>query len=300
MQKTVAKMAIVFAPLALIFSPLLLFPFLIPLYLFGAFVTLLMFALYYWSKKAFTYYINSHSVRVSKHWIFGNYDRQLTFDKIQDVHLNQGIIAKAFRCGSLAFVTTTGLEVGYRVVGGGAATRRANAGVGFARPIMLRGAGNTFMDISNPASVRETLMNSLTEWRDVFQQQKIAQSTRDIAASLSSVAQRSTPQPAQPTLTSGPSMADLERLSKLKSLLDAGVISKDEFESQKNSILQPTKTPQGTQSISATSCLDDELYTYIMRHGGKISLSTTANDLGISAEQVKGSIQRLRQSHRLK
>jgi uncharacterized membrane protein len=40
-------------------------------------------------------------------------------------------------------------------------------------------------------------------------------------------------------METGPSMEDLERLSKLKSLLDSGVITKEEFESQKSLVLHP-------------------------------------------------------------
>ncbi len=40
--------------------------------------------------------------------------------------------------------------------------------------------------------------------------------------------------------TGGTSMEDLERLAKLKSLLDQGVITKDEFEAQKNRIMNPS------------------------------------------------------------
>jgi len=42
----------------------------------------------------------------------GNYVRELTFDQIRDVHVMQGILARAMNCGSIAFVTTSMLEVG--------------------------------------------------------------------------------------------------------------------------------------------------------------------------------------------
>jgi hypothetical protein len=43
----------------------------------------------------------------------------MTFDEVRDVHVKQGIIARAFKCGSIVFVTTAGLEVGYVGVGAG-------------------------------------------------------------------------------------------------------------------------------------------------------------------------------------
>lgn len=49
--------------------------------------------------------------------------------------------------------------------------------------------------------------------------------------------------------TGGISTEDLDKLAKLKSLLDSKVISKEDFELQKNKILQPSK--QGPSSIEA-------------------------------------------------
>jgi len=54
--------------------------------------------------------------------VFGSYIREITFDQIRDIHVMQGLLARRFNCGSLVFITTTGLEVGYR--GGGTAVGR--------------------------------------------------------------------------------------------------------------------------------------------------------------------------------
>jgi len=70
-------------------------------------------AFYLYWKWAHTYYVKENGVLITRSWIFGTYQREITFDKIQDVHVRQGIIAKAFKCGSVVFVTATGLEVGY-------------------------------------------------------------------------------------------------------------------------------------------------------------------------------------------
>jgi predicted Zn-ribbon and HTH transcriptional regulator len=186
MRKTAAKMLAIFILLSLIFSPLLLFP---SLYFLGAVLTLLFFVAYYFSKNAFTYYLTSNSVRISKSWVFGNYDRQITFDKIQDIYVKQGIFARRFECGSLVFVTTTGLEVGYTIAGG--------TGGRFATPQVAESKGNKFSDIQGPANVREILMNKLADWRNVFQQQKIATSTQKMATSLERIEERSTVQPSK-------------------------------------------------------------------------------------------------------
>jgi uncharacterized membrane protein YdbT with pleckstrin-like domain len=183
MRKTAAKILVVLILLTLVFSPLLFF---FPsLYLLGAFLTLIICIVSYFSKNAFKYYITPNSVRISKSWVFGSGDREITLDKIQDVYVNQGIIARRFKCGSLVFVTTTGLEVGYTIAGGAAEEEGVGAGGGFATPQIVESARNTFMDIQNPASVREILMNRLTEWRSVFQQQKIATSVQKMATGTS-------------------------------------------------------------------------------------------------------------------
>lgn len=38
------------------------------------------------------------SVRIEKSWVFGNYTRELTFDQISDIYVNQGILARMFDC----------------------------------------------------------------------------------------------------------------------------------------------------------------------------------------------------------
>jgi hypothetical protein len=91
----------------------------------------------------------------------------------------QGILARIFNCGSLVFVTSTGLEVGY-VGGGAAAGRGVVIGGGGVSPTVVKGKGNMFWDILEPGKAREVLMGKLTEWREVFQQQKIASSVEKI------------------------------------------------------------------------------------------------------------------------
>ncbi|MEM0246991.1 MAG: hypothetical protein QXH02_07295 [Desulfurococcaceae archaeon] len=34
-----------------------------------------------------------NSVIITRDWVFGRYQREITFDKIQDVHVQQGILA---------------------------------------------------------------------------------------------------------------------------------------------------------------------------------------------------------------
>jgi uncharacterized membrane protein YdbT with pleckstrin-like domain len=114
LKKTVVKFVCVFVVATILLSFIFVFfPLFIPLWLAFFFI---FFLFYYFNKRAFTYFITDKSVRVEKSWVFGNYFREITFDQIRDVHIMQGILARIFNCGSLVFVTSTGLEVGY--VGG--------------------------------------------------------------------------------------------------------------------------------------------------------------------------------------
>jgi hypothetical protein len=90
----------------------------------------------------------------------------------------QEILARIFNCGSLIFITSTWLEVGY--VGGGAtAGRGVVIGGGGVSPTVVKGKRNMFWDILEPGKAREVLMGKLTEWREVFQQQKLQLPRKD-------------------------------------------------------------------------------------------------------------------------
>jgi hypothetical protein len=135
----------------------------------------------------------------------------------------QGVLARFFNCGSLVFITSTGLEVGY-VGGGAAAGRGVIIGGGGVSPTVVKGRGNMFWDIPEPGKAREILMGKLTEWREVFQQQKIA-------TSVEKMMERTIPQ--QPVTET---VAD--KLEKLKKLLDTGAITKEEYEKAKQKLLE--------------------------------------------------------------
>lgn len=207
MKKTLVKFVIIFVILSVLLAPL------ISLWIIMA---ILFFAFYYPSKNSFTYHIKNNSVKIEKSWVFGNYMREITFDKILDIHLNQGILARKFNCGSLIFVTRTGLEVG-RIV--------SNDG-GRMTPVIIKSRDNTFWDILEPEKVRELLMKQLTEWRLVYQQQNIAASQRNMAVSLEKIAGE-----AQPVVSIS------EELIKLKNLYDNGSITKEEYEKAKQKML---------------------------------------------------------------
>ena len=81
-----------------------------------------------------------------------------------------------------------------------------------------------FWDIPEPGKAREILMGKLTEWREVFQQQKIA-------TSVEKMTERTIPQ--QPVTET---IAD--KLEKLKKLLDIGAITKEEYEKAKQKLLE--------------------------------------------------------------
>jgi hypothetical protein len=223
LKKTIVKFVCVFVVATILLSFIFVFyPLLVPLWLAFSFIS---FLFYYFNKRAFTYFITDKSVRVEKSWIFGNYVREITFDQIRDVHVMQGILARVFNCGSLVFVTSTGLEVGY-VGGGAAAGRGVIIGGGGVSPTVVKGRGNMFWDILEPGKAREVLMGKLTEWREVFQQQKIA-------VSVEKMAEKTTLPPQQLTTET---VAD--KLEKLKKLLDTGAITKEEYEKAKKKLLE--------------------------------------------------------------
>ncbi|MEM3714003.1 MAG: SHOCT domain-containing protein, partial [Nitrososphaeria archaeon] len=78
----------------------------------------------------------------------------------------------------------------------------------------------------DPGKAREILMGKLTEWREVYQQQKIA-------VSVEKMAERTAPSTQQPTAET---IAD--KLEKLKKLLDTGAITKKEYEKAKKKLLK--------------------------------------------------------------
>ncbi|MEM2315100.1 MAG: SHOCT domain-containing protein, partial [Candidatus Nezhaarchaeales archaeon] len=77
-----------------------------------------------------------------------------------------------------------------------------------------------FMDVKFPEHVGELIAKKLVEWREVFQQRKIATAVERIT---------------EKTTTMGASIA--EELAKLKELLDKGVITREEFEKAKKKLL---------------------------------------------------------------
>jgi len=222
-RKTIVKAAIIYFVIAFILTLLLFWAPEALLVLLAAYTLIawVFIALYLYWKWAHTYYVKENSVLITRSWIFGTYQREITFDKIQDVHVRQGIIAKAFKCGSVVFVTTTGLEVGYVGVG----ARRRGVGAGGAAPTLITGAHNSFLDVRFPENVREVVMNKLIAWREVFQQQKIASAVEKMA------------EKAVPYTSPTPRASIAEEIIKLKRLLDEGVITSEEFERAKKKLL---------------------------------------------------------------
>lgn len=219
-KKTIVKAIIIYVLLSLLFIWLFT---LVPLvFVIYTIIAWLFIAFYVYWKKAHTYYVKENSVLITRSWVFGTYRRELTFDRLHDVHVQQGLLARLFKCGSVVFVTTAGLEVGYVGAGGGGLASRGGVvvGGGGALPVLLRGAWNSFMDVRLPEHVSELIVKKLVEWREVFQQRKIATAVERMA---------------ERTTTAGTSIA--EELAKLKELLDKGVITREEFEKAKKKLL---------------------------------------------------------------
>lgn len=206
--KTIVKAVIIYV----LFSLLLIW--FLPLWLVSSIVYWLIILIYIYWKRAHTYYVRANSILITRDWIFGRYQREITYDKIQDVHIMQGLLARLMKCGSVVFVTTTGLEVGYTAVGVGKGIYG-----GVARPALQKGSWNTFLDVPFPEAVREIIMNKLVTWRETFQQQRIAAAVERLAQ---------VPHGAV-------SIAD--ELAKLKQLLDQGVITREEYEAAKKKLI---------------------------------------------------------------
>ena len=94
--------------------------------------------------------------------VFRTYAREITLDQIRGVNVFQGML-RLSKCGSVTFVTTTGLEVDYTGVGVG---RRIRSGL--IAPILVKYRGNMFWDVKDPHPVREKVISLLVERREVF------------------------------------------------------------------------------------------------------------------------------------
>lgn len=211
-KKTIVKAFILYIIVSLFFIWTIIFaPHAFLIYTISIWIIV---AFYIYWKKAHTYYVMENSVLITRDWVFGKYQREITFDRIQDVHIQQGLLARMFKCGSVVFVTSSGLEVGYVVSGGGEYVY-----AGKAIPRLVRGAWNSFIDIRFPEEVRELIMKKIIAWREVFQQQRIAEAVERIASKTTST------------------LSISEELARLKELLDKGVITKEEYEKAKKKLL---------------------------------------------------------------
>jgi len=223
MRKTVVKFMLLFAAATLLLLPLwAAAPVLYAVFALASFAS---FPIYYYWKSAHTYYVKESSILIARSWVFGTYQREITLDRVQDVHVQQGLLARAFKCGSVVFTTTTGLEVGYRVAGGGGGGRVAVGG-GRAEPVLLRASRNAFLDVPHPERVRELALERLVVWREVFQQQRIAAALeKEVEAK---------PEREEKTKT----LSVVDELLKLKRLLDEGAITREEYEELKRRLLE--------------------------------------------------------------
>jgi len=63
--------------------------------------------------------------------------------------------------------------------------------------------------------------------------------------------------------------------------------------------LKPKPTVKHVPIEIPESEIDDIVFNYIVQHGGTISISEAARDLNLTQEDLKASIERLRQAHKL-
>ena len=155
--------------------------------------------------------------------VFRTYAREITLDQIRGVNVFQGML-RLSKCGSVTFVTTTGLEVDYTGVGVG---RRIRSGL--IAPILVKYRGNMFWDVKDPHPVREKVISLLVEWREVYQQQKIALAVEKIAEK----AVRTTSVPQEDIVV---------KLEKLKKLLDERAITREKYERLRKNRLKSSKS----------------------------------------------------------
>jgi len=224
LMKTVVKFVIIFIVATLILLPL--FVIIPPLFVLWLLSAILFFIFYYFNKRAYTYYVTDKSVRIEKSWVFGTYVREITFDRIHDVYIRQGILARLFRSGSVVFTTTAGVEVGYVVAGAGSAGKGVGTGGAVVTPVVHQKRGNRFWDVRNPEKTRETLLHKIAEWREAFQQQKMATSLEKLTEKALSPPQQQAP------------ASVVDQLEKLKKLLESGAITKEEYEKLKKKLLE--------------------------------------------------------------
>uniref|UniRef100_A0A7J3KFI2 YdbS-like PH domain-containing protein n=1 Tax=Staphylothermus marinus TaxID=2280 RepID=A0A7J3KFI2_STAMA len=108
-KKTIVKAFILYIILGLFFIWIAIY---IPqVFIIYTILVWIFIGFYIYWKRAHTYYLMENSVLITRNWIFGKYQREFTFDRIQNVRVQQGLLAKIFNCGSLVLVTTSRLEV---------------------------------------------------------------------------------------------------------------------------------------------------------------------------------------------
>ena len=133
----------------------------------------LAFLVFY--KDWFTYYVTRSSVIIRRDWLLGSDEREITFDKIEDVRVEQGLLAKMAGCGSIVFITSAGAEIGYVVTGGAIRILEALLGVFLLKPFVVGSPWNRLWDVPDPFWAKEVLMSRVVEWREVYQQRRIAE-----------------------------------------------------------------------------------------------------------------------------
>jgi hypothetical protein len=185
------------------------------------------FVFYCLDKRAFTFCLTDKSVHISKSWVFGTYERELTLDQIVDIHVNQGFLARLFKCGSLLFVSTAGLEVGYSHAGLGVglgAGVLVGVGTGKSVPKLVSGKENRFWDVLDPLAVRTMLKEKIVQWRGLTQEKRVADSVEKIAEKM-------------PVRRQSKDYSLADELERLNVLFEKGALDKIEFEKAKKKLL---------------------------------------------------------------
>ncbi|MEM2793847.1 MAG: PH domain-containing protein, partial [Candidatus Methanomethylicia archaeon] len=108
-------------------------------------------------RKAHKYYITNFRIVSAKEFITHEF-REVTFDKISDIVLKQGVLGRVFGFGSLIPITTSGFGLGsdFSIAGGGILSRGVGVGIGGGKSVNIP-RGRSYFILYGVRKPREVL-----------------------------------------------------------------------------------------------------------------------------------------------